>query len=382
MRGRSSSSSASGSSRSAERGQQRKGKPANPWMNETDIFIKTLNKKKEPKNDKRNDRSSTPDQDRNERRSISDWDRIERRSISVKELARNGKFLSCEFCEDDRIENMQNHLSSHHHDRTFLCTLCEEAFSNIDAAADHLNRQHERNGDGKSLLKTGHIQRPSQLLSIICKFCKPERRITPKANPSDAQKWKFEVFEHMDLHEDKHKGEDEMINRGIKYSCRVCTGKVWESFETLSLHVKNHHKTTESGLVQRKDRSRSQATLEKEGSESRERNGERESRQRRKSGTREEMVKSFIRDARCTADKDREREGEGRRMRTNSRDKDYKRAFRDENDALPTKYGHDETLERGRQRSNGCKPDMGAKRSRQDSPSPQNRYNYKPTAMW
>jgi len=394
MRGRSSSSSASGSSQSAERGQQRKGKPANPWMNETDIFIKTLNKKKGSINAKRNHRSntpdqdrykrrSTPDQDRNERRSISDWDRIERRSISVKELGehkRSGKFLSCEFCDDDRIENMQNHLSSHHHDRTFLCTLCEEAFSDINTAAHHLNRQHERNGDGKSLLKTGHIQRPTQLLSIICKFCKPESRITPKANPSDAQKWKFEVFEHMDLHEDKHKGEDEMINRGIKYSCRVCTEKVWENFETLSLHVKNHHKTTESGLVQRKDRSRSQATLEKEGSESRERNGERERRQRRKSATREEMVKSFIRDARCTADQDREREGEGRRMRTNSRDKDYKRAFRDENDVLSTKYGHDETLERGRPQSNGCKPDMDAKRSRRDSPSPQNRYNYKPTA--
>merc|ERR1712083_544291 len=164
-------------------------------------------------------------------------EKIPHKSVINKALHQNQKsekLFTCDICFEGKIKDIKEHLCSRHKDLTFLCTLCGDVFTRIEKITEHIKTVHDEISDTKLLLKNRLIQPPTCLLSFICDFCRPRSKQIIATQPNN---FMYQVFDHMDQHDDQHKGVEETIKAGIDYHCRICIDKVWKDFDKLQTHI-------------------------------------------------------------------------------------------------------------------------------------------------
>merc|ERR1719319_474957 len=126
----------------------------------------------------------------------------------------------------------------------------EESKGSNDKGKDQIEDAHENmsevdtTGPIQPSDTTGSIQPPSGLFSIICKFCDPRKQFTGTA--SAAHLVSYEMFDHMDEHEDKHDGDDDKMKEGFYYTCTSCIGMDFGDETGLKNHIDEQHRTSVS----------------------------------------------------------------------------------------------------------------------------------------
>ena len=129
----------------------------------------------------------------------------------------------CLLC-DQSHSDMPQHLAKSHKSVCFSVPGNDKmAWLKLGEALDFLvlsKGSGFKKKDVHELLSERHINPPVSIECIYCLYCSPPNMIV--TDSTDSNDLRMKMFDHMERHEDRHRGDQRIINKNIAWGCRLC----------------------------------------------------------------------------------------------------------------------------------------------------------------
>ena len=200
------------------------------WQAETDRFLNQINLSRRSISRRKNeDYNSSDDEDQGQASSYLPHKRPRLESSE-----------RCALC-DEIHSDMPRHLARSHRKVCFSVPGNDKmAWLRLKEAVDYLVSSKGANimkKDVHELLSERHIYPPTSIECIYCLYCSPPNMIV--TDSIDSGDLRTKMFDHMERHEDRHKGDERIFIRHISWGCRLCE-KSFISEEEQEGHINRH----------------------------------------------------------------------------------------------------------------------------------------------
>jgi len=140
--------------------------------------------------------------------------------------------IRCIFCSE-KVVDLNEHLFLHHSYQCFQCAVCSKSklFIDIDLMLKHSREIHSY----RTPLEQGKIILPRHLALISCGFCDPPEIFIGK----EIDELRMNLFQHLEMHENIHRGKDEIIEKKVLHNCRLCPDRDFPLAD-LDSHIAKH----------------------------------------------------------------------------------------------------------------------------------------------